>query len=100
MLTENQLVKVEADQADAKSLKQILYAHVNKQPDFRLRPGQYNLRFLPDKTQMLSGATGTQLRIKTLCKHSAVIHSLTIIKSCSIKALDTPAKSNCITYTL
>ena len=34
MLSDNQIVEVEADQVDAKSFKQLLYTHINKQPNF------------------------------------------------------------------
>ena len=100
MLAENQIIKVEADRRDVKTLKHVLYKYLNKQPDFRLRPGQYNVRFLPDKAQMLLGTKGALTRINTLRKHSAVIRSLTIVKSADIKHLDLPVTINGIEYTL
>ena len=90
-MAENQLNKVEVDRNNAKRLKRVMYAYVNKKPDFHQCPGQYKTRFLPDKSQMLSGTQGAAARIKTLHKHAAVIKSLTLIKSEDIKALDEPS---------
>lgn len=100
MLAENQLVLVEADRQDVKKLKNLLYQVINKQTDFRKRPGAYNVRYLPDKSQVLTGTKGSNTRANTLRKHAAVIQSLSIIKSSEIKHLDKVIVINGATHTL
>ena len=87
-LAENQLIKVEVDRNNVKRLEKVMYAYVNKKSDFRHRPGQYKTWFLPDKARMLPGSQGALACIKTLCKHAAIIKSLTLIKTKDIKSLD------------
>ena len=67
-----------------------LLSDQKKQQDAKHCPGQYNIRFIPDKTQMLLGTKGSFTCTNTLCKHSAVIKSLKIIKLPDIKSLDQP----------
>jgi hypothetical protein len=100
ILAENQLVLIEADRKDAKRLKSILYQVFNKAKDFRKRPGQYNARFLPDKTQILAGTTTLKTRLNTLKKHAAVVQSLTLFKSTDIKQLDQTMTLQGMDYTL
>ena len=100
MLATNQLVRIDVDHGDVKPLKAILYATFNKQHNFKLRPGQYNMRFLPEKNHVRYGNRGRKTRMDTLKKHAVVIKSLTIIKSSDIKRLDEPFSKNGTSYTL
>jgi hypothetical protein len=94
MLAENQLIRVEAARGDARKVKHVLYQTINKITDFRKRPGSYNIRYLPDKSQIMSGTKGLTTRVNTLRKHAAVVQSLAIIKSADIKQLDTELNIN------
>ena len=66
ILAENQMIKVEADNSDARDVKCLLYQYINKQPNSRSHPGQYNLRFFPGKTQVVAGASASQTCVNTL----------------------------------
>jgi hypothetical protein len=99
-MADNQVVVLEADQDDAKQLKSFLHMNFNKRSNFLERPGKYNLRFVPDKSQMRAGSTGNLNRINTFRKHSAVIQSLSLSKSTDIKRLDSARRINHVTCTL
>jgi hypothetical protein len=100
LLKPNMLLHLEVDRRQAKSLKNDLYHLFNKMEDDKIRPGGYNFRVLPDKSQMRSGTRGDRDRVKMLRKHQANVQSLTIIKSYDIKDLDEIQECNHGTYSL
>ncbi|MGL5935190.1 MAG: hypothetical protein ACRCZI_06160, partial [Cetobacterium sp.] len=100
LLKYNTLLHLEVDRRQAKVLKQELYRLFNKIEGNKRRPGGYNFRVLPDKSQIRSGTRGTRDRINMLRKHQANTQSLTVFKSYDIKELDLEVTSNHNTITL
>ncbi|CAB9522813.1 hypothetical protein SEMRO_1344_G264690.1 [Seminavis robusta] len=87
-MADNQMVHIEVDRKEAKTLQKILHKHFNKTDDPKMRPGGYNFRVLPDKKLILSSPKGERSRTKMLKKHQAVVQSLVLIKGEDIKELD------------
>jgi hypothetical protein len=100
LLKPNMLVHLEVDRVQAKALKNDLYHLFNKMEENKVRPGGYNFRVLPDKSQMRSGTRGARDRVNMLRKHQANVQSLTVIKSYDIKELDAVQTCNHGTYSL
>jgi hypothetical protein len=100
LLKPNMLVHLEVDRRQAKALKNDLYHLFNKMEDNKVRPGGYNFRVLPDKSQMRSGTRGARDRVNMLRKHQANVQSLTVIKSFDIKELDKVQTCNNGEYSL
>jgi hypothetical protein len=94
------LLHLEVDRVQAKSLKNDLYHLFNKMEDNKVRPGGYNFRVLPDKSQMRSGTRGSRDRVKMLRKHQANMQSLTVFKSYDIKDIDEVQAYNQGSYSL
>jgi hypothetical protein len=100
LLKPNMVLHLEVDRAQAKSLKNALYHLFNTMDPSKPRPGGYNFRVLPDKTQMRSGTRGARDRINMLRKHQANVQSLTVFRSYDIKHIDEVQKCNHGEYTL
>jgi hypothetical protein len=100
LLKPNMMVHLEADRHQAKHLKLELYLLFNKVNEDGARPGGYNVRVLPDKSQMRSGTRGARDRVNMLKKHQANTLSLSVFKSFDIKEIDTPQACNHGSYSL
>jgi hypothetical protein len=100
LLKPNMVLHLEVDRSQAKALKNALYHLFNTMEATKPRPGGYNFRVLPDKTQMRSGTRGARDRINMLRKHQANVQSLSVFKSYDIKHLDDVQKCNHGEYTL
>jgi hypothetical protein len=100
LLKPNMLVHLEVERVQAKALKNDLYHLFNKIEENKCRPGGYNFRVLPDKSQMRSGTRGARDRVNMLRKHQANVQSLTVIKSYDIKELDAVQACNHGEYSL
>ena len=100
LLATNRLIHIEVDKKQARGFKAVLYQEFNKKTDPYDRPGGYNIRLLPDQTQLIRGTSGNKLRINTLRKHEAVVKSLDLIKSDDVKELDKGYNKNGNRYTL
>jgi hypothetical protein len=100
LLKSNMLIHLEVDRVQAKALKNDLYHLFNKMEDNKVRPGGYNFRVLPDKSQMRSGTRGSRDRVKMLRKHQANVQSLTVFKSYDIKDIDEEQSYNHGSYSL
>jgi hypothetical protein len=100
LLKPNMVLHLEVDRAQAKALKNTLYHLFNTIDATKPRPGGYNFRVLPDKTQMRSGTRGARDRINMLRKHQANVQSLSVFKSYDIKHIDEVQKCNHGEYTL
>jgi hypothetical protein len=100
LLKPNMLIHLEVDRVQAKALKNDLYHLFNKMEVNKIRPGGYNFRVLPDKSQMRSGTRGARDRVNMLRKHQANVQSLTVIKSYDIKELDAIQMCNHGAYSL
>jgi hypothetical protein len=100
LLKPNMLLHLEVDRIQAKALKNDLYNLFNKMEDNKIRPGGYNFRVLPDKSQMRSGTRGDRDRVNMLRKHQANVQSLTVIKSYDIKDIDKAQMCSHGSYTL
>jgi hypothetical protein len=96
----NMMIHLEVDRSQAKALKQELYRLFNKVEENKVRPGGYNFRVLPDKSQMRSGTRGARDRINMLHKHQANVMSLVVLKSYDIKDIDDSQVCNKESYTL
>ena len=86
----NQLVQVEADAAQARTIHQFIYRRFNKTETNVPRPGEYNLRYLPSKEYLTSGTKGNRLRQNMIKKHKLVVEALQLVTTDQIKYLDTP----------
>jgi hypothetical protein len=100
LLKPNMLLHLEVERSHAKALKNDLYHLFNKMENNKIRPGGYNFRVLPDKSQMRSGTRGARDRVNMLRKHQANVQSLTVIKSYDIKEIDEIQACNHGTYSL
>jgi hypothetical protein len=100
LLKPNMLLYLEVDRAQAGPLTQELYHQFNTLKENKVRPGGYNFRVLPDKSQMRSGTRVARDRINMLRKHQANVQSLTVLKSYDIRELDKPQQYNHREYTL
>jgi hypothetical protein len=100
LLKHNMILHLEVDRAQAKTLKNALYHLFNTIEANKPRPGGYNFRVLPDKTQMRSGTRGARDRVCMLRKHQANVQSLTVFKTYDIRKMDEVQKCNHGEYTL
>jgi len=99
----NQPICIEVDRSQASKLKLFLYKLFNKNPLGKIRPGKYNILFLPAEDQMHTGSDGTRERQKAFRKHKLVLQSLTLVKAHTeeiIQELDKPFQANGTSYTL
>ena len=94
LLKPNMMVHIETDRRHAKPIKAILHRLFNAPEQGAYRPGGYNVRVLPEKSQLKLGTKGDSDRIKMLQKHQAIVSSLTVIKSHDLRDLNDIKKFN------
>jgi hypothetical protein len=100
LIKPNMMLHIEVDRLQAKTLKSILYVLFNKATELKPRPGGYNFRILPDKSQIRTGSKGDQDHKDMLGKHVNNTKSLEALKSYDLRDLDKEVNENGHTYTL
>jgi hypothetical protein len=98
ILKPNIMIHLEVERTQAKEMKAILYHLFNKRDS--KRPGGYNFRVLPDKSQLRTGSRGERDRINMLHKHQANVQLLSVFKSSDLQEMDSVQTIQGKTYTL
>jgi hypothetical protein len=100
ILKPNMMIHLEVERAQAKEMKTILYHHHLFNKKDSKRPGGYNFRVLPDKSQLRTGLRGERDKINMLRKHQANVQLLSVFKSFDLQEMDSVQTIQGKTYTL
>ena len=100
-LAPDQPIQIECDKRQAAELKIIMYELFNNASSADKRPGQYDIRFVPDARHVSSGGSDyVSKKMRTYHKHVKIMRSLRLFRTEDIRTLDTVETINGNRYTL